>query len=156
MRKCHLYLLGFQKFALLVDHQPLVSILDRQTLDMVDNPKLQRLKEQLSPFVFTTVWRKGKDHSIPDALSRAPVGKPSEEDDAVNSDITAHAHHCVVRRIQSVSNEEGSETTGALQRQNLVSTSNATRDSLKAPFVPPGHRPNKKMRMTGALLVRNY
>ena len=55
MRKCHLYLLGFQKFALLVDHQPLVSILDRQTLDMVDNPKLQRLKEQLSPFVLTTV-----------------------------------------------------------------------------------------------------
>jgi hypothetical protein len=107
--------LGLPKFKLLVDHQPLVSILDRQTLDMVDNPKLQRLKERLSPFVFDTTWRKGKDHSIPDALSRAPVGRPSEEDDAVNAEITSHARHCVVRRIQSMDDEEGSEITPRLR-----------------------------------------
>lgn len=74
---------------------------------MVDNPKLQRLKERLSQFVFTAVWRKGKDNSIPDALSRVPVGQPSEEDDTVNADITSHARHCIVRRIQMVKDEEG-------------------------------------------------
>ncbi len=115
VRKCRLFLLGLPKFTLLVDLQPLVSILDRKTLDMVDNPKLQRLKERLSPFVFTTIWRKGKDHSIPDALSRAPVSQPSEEDDAVNADITSHARHCIVRRIQSVSDEEAPENAPYLR-----------------------------------------
>ena len=82
---------------------------------MVDNPKLQRLKERLSPFVFTTFWRKGKDHSIPDALSYAPVDQPWEEDDAVNADITSNARHFIVRRIQSVDDEECSETASYLR-----------------------------------------
>lgn len=55
MRKCRLYLLGLQGFQLVVDHQALVTILDKYTLDAVKNPKLQRLKERLSPFVFTPV-----------------------------------------------------------------------------------------------------
>ena len=49
IRKCRLYLLGLPSFSLVVDHQALVSILDRQTLDTIENPKLQRLKERLSP-----------------------------------------------------------------------------------------------------------
>lgn len=44
-----------QSFALIVDHQALVCIIDRKTLDQVENPKLQRLKERLSPYVFTTI-----------------------------------------------------------------------------------------------------
>jgi hypothetical protein len=100
-------MLGLPKFTLLVDKQQLVSILDRQTLDIVDIPKLQRLKERLSPFVFTTIWRKGKDNFIPDTLSRAPVDQPSEEDDA---EITSHARHCIVLCIQLVSDEEVPET----------------------------------------------
>ena len=51
IRKCRLYLLGLPSFTLVVDHQALVSILDRHTLDAVENPKLQRLKERLSPYV---------------------------------------------------------------------------------------------------------
>ena len=109
-------MLGLPKFTLLVDNQQLVSILDRQTLDIVDIPKLQRLKKRLSPFVFTTIWRKGKDNFIPDALSRAPVDQPSEEDDA---EITSHARHCIVRRIQSVSDEEVSETAPYLRNPLL-------------------------------------
>lgn len=45
-----------------------------------ENPKLQRQKQRLSPYFFTTTWRKGKNHFIPNALSRAPVRKSSEED----------------------------------------------------------------------------
>lgn len=43
MSKCRLYLLGLPKFILVVDHQPLVTILDKYTLDAVENPRLQRL-----------------------------------------------------------------------------------------------------------------
>jgi hypothetical protein len=49
MRKCRFYLLGLSTFQLVVDHQALVIILDKYTLDAVENPKLQRLKERLSP-----------------------------------------------------------------------------------------------------------
>jgi hypothetical protein len=69
IRKCRLYLSGLPNFTLMVDHQALVAILDRYTLDAIDNPKIQRLTERLSPYSFTTVWRKGKDLAIPDALS---------------------------------------------------------------------------------------
>jgi hypothetical protein len=69
IRKCRLYLSGLHNFTLMVDHQALVAILDKYTLDAIDNPKIQRLKECLSPYSFTTAWRRGKDHAIPDALS---------------------------------------------------------------------------------------
>ena len=71
LRKCRIYLQGLPSFELIVDYKPLESILDTQTLDMVDNPRIQRLKEKLSAFIFYTTWRKGKDHVIPNALSRA-------------------------------------------------------------------------------------
>lgn len=78
--KCRQYLLGLRHFDLWVDHQPLKSILDWQTLDCVENPRLQRLKAGLAPYTFTTTWVKGKDHAVPDALSRNPVADPTEED----------------------------------------------------------------------------
>ena len=87
MRKCRIYLQGLPNFELIVDHKPLESILNTQTLDMVDNPRIQRLKEKLSAFIFHTTWRKGKDHVIPDALSRAPCRDP-EPEDIINVDTT--------------------------------------------------------------------
>ncbi len=80
MRKAHTYLFGLPTFTLVVDHQPLISILNRQTLDCVDNARLQRLKADLTAYQFHTVWKRGKEHRIPDALSRAPVNDPSPED----------------------------------------------------------------------------
>ena len=99
MRKCKLYLLGLPSFSLVVDHQALVSILDGKTLDLVENPKLQRLKERLSPYVFTTTWKKGKLHSIPDALSRAPFNHPSPEDLEVTLADSAHMRAVFTYRI---------------------------------------------------------
>ena len=43
-KKCRLYLLGLPSFTLVVDHQPLVTILDRYNLDAVEKPRLQRMK----------------------------------------------------------------------------------------------------------------
>ena len=41
MKKCRVYLLGLPTFSLVVDHRPLVPILDSYTLDAVENPRLQ-------------------------------------------------------------------------------------------------------------------
>ena len=105
IRKCRLYLLGLPSFTLVVDHQALVSILDRHTLDAVENPKLQRLNERLSPYVFKTVWRKGKSHSIPDALSRAPVNDPSADDVAIMGADSSFVRAVVMRRIGQIGTE---------------------------------------------------
>ncbi|KZS08458.1 Uncharacterized protein APZ42_027535 [Daphnia magna] len=92
IRKCKLYLMGLPTFTLVVDHQALVPILNNYTLDAVENPKIQRLKKRLSPYIFTTVWCKGREHAIPDALSRAPVNYPAPDDEATNMDVTAFSH----------------------------------------------------------------
>ena len=81
MSKCKLYLLGLQHFTLMTDHRPLIPILNSYTLDAVENPRLQRLKEKLSPYLFTAEWQAGKLLYIPDALSRAPVSDPTPEDE---------------------------------------------------------------------------
>lgn len=73
MRKCQLYLNGLPTFTLAVDHQPLVTVLDKHILDVVENPKIQSLEDKISGYAFQAVWRKGKIHCIPDALSHAPM-----------------------------------------------------------------------------------
>ena len=103
VRKNRVYLFGLPKFTIFVDHQALVSILDHQTLDAVDSPKIQRLKQRLSPYVFETVWKKGTSHTIPDALSRAPVDEPSDEDIALVEDISSHGRVGAVHRISILS-----------------------------------------------------
>lgn len=81
MHKCGYYLKGLQTFEHVTDHRPLIPILNHHTLDAVENPRLQRLKEKLSPFVFTVRWRAGKQLCIPDALSRYPDSCPTEDGD---------------------------------------------------------------------------
>ena len=96
--KCKVYLIGLQHFTLVTDHRPLIPILNTYSLDAVENPRLQRLKEKMSPFLYTAVWRAGKELCIPDALSRAPVSHPTPEDELGLTDAAAH-----IRAIMSVS-----------------------------------------------------
>ena len=67
--KCKLLIQGLPVVNLVVDHQPLIPIINHYTLDQLSSPRLQRLLEKLSAFNFCAVWRKGKDHVAPDALS---------------------------------------------------------------------------------------
>ncbi|XP_064093176.1 uncharacterized protein LOC135205853 [Macrobrachium nipponense] len=41
----------------MTDHRPLIPILNSYTLDAIENSRLQRLKEKISPYIFTAVWR---------------------------------------------------------------------------------------------------
>ena len=89
VRKCRLYLMGLQHFDIIVDHQPLVPILNEKTMDAIENPRIMRLKERLLGYSFSAKWQKGKDHNIPDALSRAPVCDPTSEDFECEKDLKA-------------------------------------------------------------------
>ena len=79
-KKCRLYLLGMPKFQVITDHKPLIPIINRYTLDMIDNIRVQKMKENLMPYCFEAQWQKGSEHYIPDALSRAPIADPVPDD----------------------------------------------------------------------------
>ena len=104
--KCRYYLLGLPTFKLVTDHKPLIPILNSYTLDAVSNPRLQRLKEKITGYVFTATWKDGKSHAIPDALSRSPVSYPNAEDDVLSEDTTY-----VLRSCMSIISSEISENS---------------------------------------------
>ncbi|CAB4059267.1 unnamed protein product [Lepeophtheirus salmonis] len=85
--KWHSYLFGRSEFMLITDHQPLVTIINKKTLDAGDNKRIQRLKRYLNPYDFKTVWKRGKDNCMADALSRSPVHKSNQGANDLTQDV---------------------------------------------------------------------
>lgn len=145
IHKCRLYLLGRDHFVVVTDHKPLLGIVKGSNLDAIDNPRIQRIIEKLSPYVFTMEWVKGKMHCIADALSRAPVGKPEE-------DLDIPIRSIVVSCISVIDNNNEptqtiSRTTGLLRKMAYEDESysqlyNAVRNGRSIEQLPvdhPGH-----------------
>ena len=82
IRKCTLYLTAMPHFDVVSDHNPLKSLFNKTDIAAIENPKVQDYRMKLMSYNFTVHWRKGSEHKIPDALSRAPVHDPEEEDEA--------------------------------------------------------------------------
>ena len=99
-RKCHNYLAGLPYFTVVVDHRPLVPILNQKQLSENENPRLQRMREKLTPYSFTASWQKGSDHQIPDALSRAPTSDPTADDEA-SEDAEDPLHAAVLAALHA-------------------------------------------------------
>lgn len=99
MSKCHFYLVDLQHFTLLTDHLPLVSIINHYSLDVVENPRLQRLKEKILTYIFTAVWRAEKQLCIPDALSCTPVSQPTPENEMLCTDAAASLRSDVLMKV---------------------------------------------------------
>ena len=78
--KCRYFLTGLPEFIIRNDHRTLIPILNNKSLNEIDNPRLQRLVEKLRPYTYRAEHVSGKDNCIADALSRAPVDQPTEED----------------------------------------------------------------------------
>ncbi|XP_043188392.1 uncharacterized protein K02A2.6-like [Amphibalanus amphitrite] len=106
LRKCRIFLQGLQHFKVITDHRPLIPILNDYTLDAVENPRLQRLKEKTGLYNFTAIWQKGKEHVIPDALSRAPVEEPTSEDSQLTQAVECHVCQTASITISEVSSQE--------------------------------------------------
>ena len=111
VRKCRLFLVGLPHLDLVVDHRPLVPIINRKNLDEIENPRLQRLREKISEVNITASWRPGKEHSAADALSRAPVARPTVGDELAEDCTTpavltvfacALSESCMDLRLQQV------------------------------------------------------
>jgi hypothetical protein len=91
MKKCRPFLEGLPTFVLITDHRPLVPILNDYSLDKLDNPRLLRLRLQMTRFVFSTKWVPGKANLEADALSRAPTTRASKSDEMAEGPSTFRA-----------------------------------------------------------------
>ena len=91
-----------------------------------------RMREKIIEFTFEVRWVEGKTHYIADALSRAPVFVPEEEEFTINCAIT----HC--RQIKERS--EIMHTFAGLQQEEYTQLIEATlegKDFSKLPLTHP-------------------
>ena len=71
LEKCKFFILGLKTLILAVDHKPLLAILsDKQSLDNLPNPRLMNFKLRSQLFRFHVKHIPGKQHVVPDTLSR--------------------------------------------------------------------------------------
>ena len=99
-QKCKLYLHGLGYFDVITDHRPQLPILNTYTLDQIDNPRLQRLKQKLAMFTFTAIWNKGQHHIIQDVLSRAPIREPGGREQLAEQDLVGFKEQYMIACIQ--------------------------------------------------------
>jgi hypothetical protein len=85
--KCSLYLQG-REFTVVTDHKPLLTILNRKSIETVTSPRLLRLRQRLQAFTFVTEWCPGKENIVPDVLSRSPVTQPDDDDRRLEVKLT--------------------------------------------------------------------
>ncbi|KAF4514255.1 UNVERIFIED_CONTAM: hypothetical protein B566_EDAN019553 [Ephemera danica] len=91
-QKFHDFLMGKQ-FHILTDHKPLVSILGTKNLsDMT--PRLQRMRLKLLPYSYEIAYIPGRDHHLPDWLSRSPPESlPASDELKLVSEVSSYSQH---------------------------------------------------------------
>ncbi|KAK3868203.1 hypothetical protein Pcinc_026391 [Petrolisthes cinctipes] len=108
VKKCKVYLAGLPHFDVIVDHRPLVPILNSKLLSEIENPRLQRFKEKLASYSYTACWQKGSSHFAPDALSRSPVEDCADDESGSDNEVdTQYPLHTVVSAALNAVCEDG-------------------------------------------------
>ncbi len=101
VKKLKLYLSG-KEVQLIVDHKPLISILNKKVLDEIESPRILKLKEKLSPFMLTAQWRQGVSHTVADVFSRYPVSSPSQDDLDRGMDVEDYAKEFTIQNVEGI------------------------------------------------------
>ena len=81
LTRCRMFTLGCPNLTLVVDHRPLLGVLNDRSLDSIENPRLLKLKEKTLPFKFNIMHVPGSSDAIrvADAVSRHPTTDAPEE-----------------------------------------------------------------------------
>jgi hypothetical protein len=80
VKRCAYFWGGLRHFQIIVDCNPLVSIVNDRCLDQISNDCLLKMYMLLDCYNYTAHWQAGTKHTIADALSRALQHDPWEED----------------------------------------------------------------------------
>ena len=73
LQKTSYYTLGCEHLLVLVDHKPLLGLLQSRNLGDIENPRLLHLAERLLRWKFSIQHNAGAQNFAPDALSRYPA-----------------------------------------------------------------------------------
>ena len=84
------YLIG-NSFHVQTDHKPLVSLLSSKPLDALP-VRIQRFRMRLLRFTYTISHIPGKELTLADALSRAPVSDPTSADTQFSKEVEAYVN----------------------------------------------------------------
>ena len=79
------YLIG-KDFSLETDHKPLVTLLGSKNLDELP-ARVQRFRMRLMRFTYSIMYVPGKNLTVTDTLSRAPVSISCAEDDELRPEV---------------------------------------------------------------------
>ena len=82
------YLIG-KPFHIFTDYKPLVSLLGSKPLDSLP-PRVQHFRMRLMRFTYTISYVPGKNLTVADTLSRAPVTSPTSEEMQFSSSVEAY------------------------------------------------------------------
>ena len=119
-------MLGISYFEILTDHQALVSMLNTKTLDEIENPRQQNMKEKLHQrFNFKFKWQAGKKMMISGALSRAPVEECMDVGSVSNCNDFDVTQKLIVHAIM---NDDCEKVFGDQKLNNLLKKANADQD----------------------------
>lgn len=99
MQKCRQFLEELPSFLLLTDHRPLIPILNKYSLDKLDNPRILRFRLKMQRYSFTAHWIPGKENEMADALSRAPVHRAAPGDELAEFPPSADARISLLAAI---------------------------------------------------------
>lgn len=111
VRKAHLFLRG-TRFEVVVDHKPLIPIINAKSLAEIDTPRISRLKEKLQYSTPVAVWRQGVKHTTVDVFSRFPVSNPTAEDLEGEGDIEDYVKTIVEAKSKMINFLKPSEMRG--------------------------------------------
>lgn len=98
----------------MTDHRPLVPILNHCSLDTMENPRLQCLKEIL-PYLFMAMWCTGKLLCILNTLSHVPVSCSTPEDEMLRTNAAAFHRTVVTMKAIKATEEDDNKTLEDLQ-----------------------------------------
>ncbi len=101
VRKCHMFLRD-ARYELIVDHKPLIPIINSKALPEIDTPRIARLREKLAYTTPVAVWRQGVKHTTVDVFSRFPVDQPTPEDLEGEVDIEDHIKAAVGNTMRTI------------------------------------------------------
>ena len=69
LHQCRYFVLGCKDLTVVMDHKPLLNILNDRSLADIQNKRLQNLKEKTLSYQFTIAHVPGRQHLGPDAAS---------------------------------------------------------------------------------------
>ena len=78
VKHCDHYLYHSPPFQIITDHRPLEGIFLKELHDL--DGRILRLREKVLQYNFTVKWLEGKSNIMADALSRAPIFRPTSKE----------------------------------------------------------------------------